>query len=813
MSSAAPGTAAALNDIALDHLKRGAVEPAFAAWEEALALDPEHFETLLNLTLTRWRLGQTTDEDAAGRFVALRAATGEGWPAILGLGFVHLERRDLVLAEELLEDAARRAPRGLDLDLEPLLGAARAHGSASMAAEVRVERPPSFRLPIALAEDGGVLVVGEGDDVVLRRSDDLGVLTRLGCHAGPVDAVAVTPDAKLAVSGSKDASLRVWDLSSGRERRRLAAPDLGPVLSVAVSADGKRAASVSLDPAYVEAKQRQAEGIRRWLEENPESCVRPEDIDELRVVHLWDLDSGERRVIERGPAVAECVRLSRDGRRVVAGEDPGLRLPPRASLGPCFAATRDGRLGLWAAETPGLDGERRSALSFHDLASGRCLRTLAVEHGADAVALSGDGRLAIVARSGQSLLQAWRLPASWDPLVPLRPSSPAPAGPFRYPDKGVLELHAEARQALARYGFEVAFDRLSALRERPGYERTEESCAAWARLYPFCTRRSLRSAWIVREFEIDRQALARLAPDGSSIARAGGKPVMVLLEHPRTGRPLRVLEGTVDRLGSLAFSANTKFLAAGGYASIAVWDLATGRAQVSKVRHFDAIRDLWIADDGREARFVHHGNTKVWDGSESLRSGESSSETLPHDSRTSVGDGRWRFEVGARGGVSLVDENLGTRRVLIPWGVDSAEVSRDGEWLLTVERAVEPWRRVVRVRFLDWDLAVPPDRRAPSAERWIAYEDKDGRHQKPLEEGEWVVGRADECDVVVRDFGISRRHAKLVVDGQGTKVVDLKSKGGTQVNGVAVLECPLVSGDRLRFGTVEFEFFESFSPR
>jgi acyl carrier protein len=99
---------------------------------------------------------------------------------------------------------------------------------------------------------------------------------------------------------------------------------------------------------------------------------------------------------------------------------------------------------------------------------------------------------------------------------------------------------------------------------------------------------------------------------------------------------------------------------------------------------------------------------------------------------------------------------------------------------------------------------LPPRR----PERWIAFEDLDGPHRRRLEGGEWVVGRASDCDVVVNDFGLSRRHAKLVVDEQEVRIADLKSKGGMQVNAVPVLEARLTSGDRILLGRFPLRFFE-----
>ena len=65
-------------------------------------------------------------------------------------------------------------------------------------------------------------------------------------HAYRVNSVAVSADGRLALSGSSDSTVKVWDLRSGQELRTLAGHAYG-VNSVAVSADGRLALSGSGD--------------------------------------------------------------------------------------------------------------------------------------------------------------------------------------------------------------------------------------------------------------------------------------------------------------------------------------------------------------------------------------------------------------------------------------------------------------------------------------------------------------------------------------------------------------------------------------
>lgn len=53
-----------------------------------------------------------------------------------------------------------------------------------------------------------------------------------------VPAVVFSPDGRLALSGSDDATLRLWDLGTGRELRRFSGHAL-KVTSVAFSPDGR----------------------------------------------------------------------------------------------------------------------------------------------------------------------------------------------------------------------------------------------------------------------------------------------------------------------------------------------------------------------------------------------------------------------------------------------------------------------------------------------------------------------------------------------------------------------------------------------
>ncbi len=65
---------------------------------------------------------------------------------------------------------------------------------------------------------------------------------------------------------------------------------------------------------------------------------------------------------------------------------------------------------------------------------------------------------------------------------------------------------------------------------------------------------------------------------------------------------------------------------------------------------------------------------------------------------------------------------------------------------------------------------------------------------------ELVIGRKSDSDILVRDGGISRRHATIAAKGEGARIKDLGSQNGTFVGDTRVTDCTLASGERIRLG-------------
>jgi predicted component of type VI protein secretion system len=67
-----------------------------------------------------------------------------------------------------------------------------------------------------------------------------------------------------------------------------------------------------------------------------------------------------------------------------------------------------------------------------------------------------------------------------------------------------------------------------------------------------------------------------------------------------------------------------------------------------------------------------------------------------------------------------------------------------------------------------------------------------------------VVGRREDCDLRIPLGEVSRKHCRLIKDGETIRLEDLGSSNGTFHNGERVREATLAPGDTVQIGPVTF---------
>jgi serine/threonine-protein kinase len=91
----------------------------------------------------------------------------------------------------------------------------------------------------------------------------------------------------------------------------------------------------------------------------------------------------------------------------------------------------------------------------------------------------------------------------------------------------------------------------------------------------------------------------------------------------------------------------------------------------------------------------------------------------------------------------------------------------------------------------------------------LVIEDGHMRREYVLGFASVVIGRASECDVVINDNAVSRRHIRLSYETDHFAIYDLGSSNGTLVNGQRISNaCVLADGDRIQIGGTVLAFRE-----
>lgn len=92
--------------------------------------------------------------------------------------------------------------------------------------------------------------------------------------------------------------------------------------------------------------------------------------------------------------------------------------------------------------------------------------------------------------------------------------------------------------------------------------------------------------------------------------------------------------------------------------------------------------------------------------------------------------------------------------------------------------------------------------------KFVIVKGADAGQEFPFTGGMMVIGRSDECDIVLSDPNVSRRHAHAVVLNGMVAVVDLGSSNGTLVNGIPISRIFLMDGDEVQVGGTTIGFVE-----
>jgi len=247
-------------------------------------------------------------------------------------------------------------------------------------------------------------------------------LRTLEGHRDTVLGVALTGDGQRAVSASLDETLKVWDVASGRELHSLEG-HTSWVNDVALSRDGRLAVSASTDntlrvwdveSGFAQRILRGHSGAVNGVALSADGWLAVSASAD-KTLKVWELDSGrELRTLTGHAHVLRAVAVTPDGQRAIsASYDRTLKVWELAGGRELRTFTGHSAEVMAVAVTP--DGQRAvsasadQTLKVWELDSGRELRTLTGHSGSVyAVAVTPDGQR-VVSASGDQTLKEWEM--------------------------------------------------------------------------------------------------------------------------------------------------------------------------------------------------------------------------------------------------------------------------------------------------------------------------------------------------------------------------------------------------------------------
>ncbi len=368
-------------------------------------------------------------------------------------------------------------------------------------------------------------------------------------HGYFIDKMDISPDGKYAISGSWDKTIKLWNIDTGKEIRTLYGHN-GTVYAVAFSPDGKHILSGSADTT----------------------------------LKLWDVSTGkEIRTFSGHAGFVYCAVFSPDGKYALSGSaDKTLKLwevgtgreigTYKGHTAPVTCAVFTSLAGQF------LSGSTDKTLKLWEISTGKVIKTFAGHTAAiGSIAISPDGKHVL-------------------------------SGSY-YPDK-TFRLWDIATGKEVRI-FRGHRDNVLSLSFSPdGRYIPSGSKDQTVRLWDASSGKQVRTftgdaGWVYS---------AVFSPDGK-YAISGSYDKTIKIWDIVNGRIEKILKGHSSFVNATVFSPDGKYILSGSWdKTLKLWDAATGREVRTLTGHTSLVFCAAFSPDGRFILSGGHDNTlKLWD--------------------------------------------------------------------------------------------------------------------------------------------------------------------------------------------------------
>ena len=439
---------------------------------------------------------------------------------------------------------------------------------------------------VAFSPDGKMLTSGSSDNSVRLWNVSTGKeIARMEGHSQSVYSVTFSPDGKMLASGSHDNTVRLWDVSTGKEIERM--EELSPVHLVTFSIDGLILASVS---GY-------------------------------STVRLWDVETGEEIACLVGHSSSvKAAMFSPDGRMLAsASHDKTARLWDVSTGNEITRMEGHSSSVLSIAFSPDSQilatGSSDNTVRLWNVSTGKEIARMDESSSVLSVAFSSDGRM-LASKSHNNKVRLWDV-STGKVITRMDESSSAHSVTFS-PDGRMLASGLDHNSVclwdvstgkvnlrMGHFSFvlSIAFSPNGRMLASGLYENTVRLWDVSAGKAIACLQGHSSVVFSVA-FSIDGRMLA-----------SGSNDNTVCLWNVSTGKKISRMTGHSSSVNSVAFSPDSRMLASGSTdKTVRLWDVSTGKEIVRMAGHSSSVISVTFSPDGRMLISGSYDKTiRLWD--------------------------------------------------------------------------------------------------------------------------------------------------------------------------------------------------------
>ncbi|KAJ6529712.1 WD40-repeat-containing domain protein [Mycena capillaripes] len=443
---------------------------------------------------------------------------------------------------------------------------------------------------IASSPNGQHTISGSSDKTIRIWDISTGKqLQQLDGHDDWVNMVAFSPDGLHAISGSRDKTIRIWEMSTGKQLQQLDGHD-DWVRSVAFPPDGLRAISGSRDRTIriwdiSTGKQlQQLEGHDDWVNSVASS---PDGFRAIsgsgdKTIRIWDISTGRQlQQLDGHDHSVSSVAFSPDGLRAISGSsDTSIRiwdistgkqlqqLDGHDQYVNSVTFSPDG----WHA----ISGSSDKTIRIWDISTGKQLQQLdGHDERVNSVTFSSDG-LRVISGSDDKTIRIWDV-STGTQLQQLDGHDHSVNSVAFLPD-GLHTISGSYDKTIRIWHVSTG----KQLQQLDGHDRPVNSVA--------------------------------FSPDGSCTI-SGSDDKTIRIWDVSTGKQLQQLDGHDDWVNSVAFSPDGLHAISGsGDKTIRIWDVSTGKQLQQLNGHDHLVNSVAFSPDGLSAISGSDDKTiRIWD--------------------------------------------------------------------------------------------------------------------------------------------------------------------------------------------------------